>query len=92
MAHLDEARVIKTRTLQVRENGYKKTAFVVEMSDGSRWYTTKGGNVAFKTFDKIVSGTNIDNLCDNDFFSYYGETKENGNINTMEKFVELINL
>lgn len=92
MSHLDGAKIIKTRTLTIKENGYKKTAFVVEMSDESRWYTTKGGHVAFNTYDRIVSGTNINNLHDNDEFSYYGETEECGAINTMQKFVELIRL
>ena len=92
MSHLDGNKIIKLRTLTIRESGNKKTAFVVEMSDGSRWYTTKGGHVAFNTYDKIVSGTNIDNLSDCDFFSFYGETEELGAINTMSKFVELIRL
>lgn len=92
MAHLDGVKIIKTRTLTVKESGYKKTAFVVELSDGSRWYTTKCGHVAFNTYDKIVSGTNIDTLSDVDMFSFYGETEECGSINTMEKFVELIEM
>lgn len=63
------------------------------MSDGTRWYTTKGGNVAFNTYDPIRSYTNIDKLSDVDFFSYYGDTESNcAGIDTMSKFVELVNL
>lgn len=86
-------RIKKTRILQVIESRCKKTAFVIEMTDGSRWYTTKGGHVAFNTYDKIVSGTRIDNLCDEDLFSYYGSDKDDcTGIDTMQKFIELVNI
>lgn len=92
MAHLNGARIIKTRTLKVREGGCNETAFVVEMSDDSRWYTTKGGHAVLNTYDKIVSGTNLDNLYDNEVFTYYGHTEEYSGINTIEELVRLIKL
>ena len=67
------AQIINHRTLTCKEGRCKVTAFVLEMSDKPRWYTTKGGHVAFNTDDKIVSGTQLNNLSDNDLFSFYGE-------------------
>lgn len=61
------------------------------MRDGSRWYTTKGGHVALRTDDPIKSGTNIANLRDWDGFSYYGHTEKCEGIDTMQKFIELVN-
>lgn len=85
------AKIKKTRILTCIESGFKKTTFVVEMSDDSRWYTTKGGHVAFNTYDAIKSHTNLDNLCDVDVFSYYGNDSDQvGEIDTMQRFVELI--
>lgn len=84
------AKIKKTRILTVIESRFKKTAFVIEMTDGTRWYTTKGGHVAFNTYDNIRSYTNIDNLSDNDLFSYYGDTGVCEGIETMSKFVELV--
>ena len=84
--------ILKTRTLSGREGAHKETLFVIEMKDGSRWYTTKGGHVAFNTYDKIVSGTNINNLTDVDEFSYYGnETDKVGVFDTIERFVSILN-
>ena len=84
------AKIIKTRILTCIESRCKKTTFVVEMKDGSRWYTTKGGHVAFNTSDTIRSYTNLDNLLDDDLFSYYGDTGVCEGIETMQKFVELV--
>lgn len=84
--------IVKTRTLSGREGAHKVTLFVIEMKDGSRWYTTKGGHVAFNTYDRIVSGTNIDNLTDEDSFSYYGnETDKVGVFDSMRRFVSVLN-
>ena len=84
------AKIIKHRTLTCIESRCKKTTFVIEMNDGSRWYTTKGGHVAFNTYDTIRSYTNLDNLSDNDLFSYYGDTGVCEGINTMDKFHSLV--
>lgn len=88
---MGKIKVKKTRVLTCIESGRKVKTFVVEMSDGSSWYTTKGGHVAFNTEDRIKSYTNLDNLCDVDEFSYYGnESDKVGEIDTMQRFVELI--
>lgn len=85
--------ILKTRTLSAREGAHKVTLFIIEMEDGSRWYTTKGGHVAFNTYDKIVSGTNIYNLTDEDEFSYYGnETDPEGRIDTIGKLLDLVRM
>ena len=71
-----EAKIKKLRTLTCIEGGCKQTTFVAEMTDGTRWYTTKGGHVALCTEDPIKSYTNLDRLCDIDSFTYYVSGKE----------------
>ena len=84
---------IKQRKVTAVENGNKVKLFVVEMSDGSRWYTTENGHCAFNTFDKIVSGTRIDNLSDGDMFSYYGNEYDlDGRITTISQFWYLVQM
>ena len=86
-------KIKKTRILSAKESGQKVTLFVIEMNDGTRWYTTIGGHVAFQTEDPIKSGTNIDNLADIDQFSYYGDSSSvSTSIDTMEKFVSLVSM
>ena len=86
-------KMTKFRTLTAIEGGCKVTLFVIEMSDNTRWYTTKGGHVAFLTDDTIRSYTRIDSLSDIDAFSFYGNSANDcSGIDTMAKFIGLVKM